>query len=96
MAHPSAHQPGHHHHSLLFPALFDPPRHHHHEQEDAHFHELKLKWETVQDGIVRTFADLRDRLAQKVKKEADDKAAEKEKEEKGVTENAERGKEDGG
>lgn len=80
IAHPPQHQTHRRHSSILFPS-WDPPHH----REVPHFHEIRLKWENVRDGIGHTFAQFIYRLelaAEKKKKEKKDKdKIEKEKKE---------------
>ncbi|KAF8860259.1 hypothetical protein BDZ45DRAFT_724773 [Acephala macrosclerotiorum] len=80
IAHPPHHPTHRRHSSILFPS-WDPPHH----REVPHFHEIRLKWENVRDGIGHTFAQFIYRLelaAEKKKKEKKDKdKIEKEKKE---------------
>lgn len=71
----------HHHHStsphrrhddLFFP-IWIPPAHK--EKVDPHFHDMMLKWEEVRDGMTRMFAEMKIRLAKKVKDKEDEENA---------------------
>ena len=84
---PTHHSHDHHHHhhhhhgpSFFFPSYSPTP---HKEKEDPQFHELRLKWENVRDGIAQTFAQLIYRLEVKEEeKKKDDKKKKEEKERK--------------
>ncbi|KAE8454673.1 hypothetical protein EG329_000296 [Mollisiaceae sp. DMI_Dod_QoI] len=75
IAHPPTHHHGsHHHHTSLFFPSWDPR--YHRDREVPHFHEIRLKWENVRDGIGHTFAQFIYRLeleAEKKKKEKEQK-----------------------
>jgi hypothetical protein len=77
IAHPSTHHhhsisPHRHHHDLFFP-IWIPPAHK--QKVDPHFHDMTLKWEKLRDGMTRMFAEMKVRLAKKVKDKKDEEDA---------------------
>lgn len=83
IAHPPSRHHRHHHSSFFYSCS----PHHHRDKEVAPFHEIRLKWENIRDGIGHSFAQFRYRLkleAEKkdMEKKAKDKIEEDKKKEK--------------
>ncbi|KAH7418829.1 hypothetical protein BKA64DRAFT_209658 [Cadophora sp. MPI-SDFR-AT-0126] len=80
IAYPPSHHGHHHYHHhhlshVLFPG-WDWDAHHHSDEEHPHFHELRMKWESIRGRIPLTFAQIQSRLQDKKKREDKKKADE--------------------